>query len=234
MPGLKSFIKKNFSFLVPWVRKLKVARLRSMSMEQVFNEAYHKNTWGDIESRSGHGSNLRNTATLRTALPGLLTELGARTILDIPCGDFYWMKEVGLEVDLYIGADIVKTLIENNNQRFGSGTRKFLNLDITKDELPEVDLILCRDCLVHFSNEDVLRAINNIKRSNSKYLLTTTFIQREKNEDIVTGWWRPLNLQKAPFDFPEPIKVINENYMDQAGLYTDMSQGLWKIVDIPN
>lgn len=233
MKNIKLYIKQNFPFLVRLVWKLKIARLRSMSMEKVFTEAYQKNIWGDSESRSGHGSNIRNTTTLRAALPLFLRELGTRTMLDIPCGDFHWMKEVDLEVSLYIGGDIVKELIENNNQKFGSPTRKFLVLDITKDELPGVDFIFCRDCLVHFSNEDVFRAIKNIKKSNSKYLLTTTFTQRETNEDIVTGWWRPLNFQKAPFNFPEPIKVVNENYTGQDDRYTDMSQALWRIADLP-
>lgn len=233
MLKIKSFIKKNFPFLVHLVWRLKIARLRSKSIEGIFSEMYQQNTWGDPESRSGPGSNLSNTATIRAALPVLLKELGACTILDIPCGDFYWMKEVDLGVNMYIGADIVTDLIESNNQKFGSATRKFRVLDITKDELPEVDVIFCRDCLVHLSNEDVFRAINNIKKSNSKYLLTTTFIQREQNENIVTGWWRPLNLQKAPFNFPEPIKVINENYTGRDGNYADMSQGLWRITDLP-
>jgi hypothetical protein len=233
MQNIKSYVKQNFPFLVHLVWKLRVARLRSMSMEEVFSEAYQKNTWGDPESRSGRGSNIRSTATLRAVLPSLLRELDTRTMLDIPCGDFHWMKEVDLSINRYIGGDIVKELVESNIQKFGNATREFLVLDITKDTLPQVDLIFCRDCLVHFSNEDVFRGIKNIKDSKSKYLLTTTFTQRETNEDIVTGWWRPLNLQKAPFNFPEPIKVINENYTGQEGLYTDMSQALWRIADLP-
>ena len=202
-------------------------------MEQLFTEIYHRNTFGGVESRSGHGSNLRNTATLRAALPALLARLGVRSVLDIPCGDFYWMKEVELGVELYIGADIVGALVESNNQRFGAVSRIFRQLDITTDDLPRVDLILCRDCLVHFSDADVFRALDNLKRSGSTYLLTTTFTARKRNEDIVTGEWRPLNLEIAPFNFPPPLEIINEGYLGQGGLYADLSQGLWKVADIP-
>ena len=39
-------------------------------------------------------------------------------MLDIPCGDFYWMKEVDLKDIEYIGADIVDELIKKNNDKF--------------------------------------------------------------------------------------------------------------------
>ena len=201
------------------------------SMEDVFSPYFFGNpTW---ESYSGPGSSLANTVAVRAELPTLIKELGARTFLDIPCGDLNWMKEVELGVEKYIGAEIIRKLIEINNQRFGNETRTFLVLDITEDELPEVDLVFCRDCLVHFSNEDILRAIASIKKSNSKYLLTTTFINREENQDIVTGYWRPLNLQRAPFYFPYPSKIINENYTGADGLYTDKSLGLWRVDMLP-
>jgi hypothetical protein len=40
-------------------------------------------------------------------------------LLDIPCGDFNWMKLLNLGVD-YIGADIVGELIAENRRRFGA------------------------------------------------------------------------------------------------------------------
>lgn len=202
-------------------------------MKDLFTNIYHNNTFGGVESRSGHGSNLANTAAIRAALPALVARLGVRTLLDIPCGDFYWMKEVDLRGIMYLGADIVGALIERNRQLFSAGNINFLKLDITDDELPPADLILCRDCLVHFSNADALRAIANIKRSGAGYLLTTTFTNREANQDIATGEWRALNLEAPPFNFPPPLEVINEGYMGQGGAWADMSQGLWKIADLP-
>jgi 2-polyprenyl-3-methyl-5-hydroxy-6-metoxy-1,4-benzoquinol methylase len=176
-------------------------------MEQLFTDIYNRNTWGSAESRSGHGSNLQNTVALRAALPTIVAGLGVRTLLDIPCGDFWWMKEVRLRGVTYTGADIVKPLIKTNHDLYSSDARRFINLDITQDDLPRADLIVCRDCLVHFSDEDVWRALANLKRSGSKYLLTTTFTARAQNRDIETGLWRPLNLQIAPFNFPPPLRA---------------------------
>ncbi len=140
------------------------------------------------------------------------------------------MKSVGLDID-YIGGDIVDELIQDNQRRYGGDGRRFMHLDLLQDELPPVDLILCRDCLVHFSYQHIFRAIKNVKHSCSRYLLTTTFVGREANEDIPTGGWRPINLQRPPFCFPVPLKLIDEQCPDNE--YRDKHLGLWKTVDTP-
>jgi hypothetical protein len=93
-----------------------------------------------------------------------------------------------------------------------------------------VDLIFCRDCLVHFSHRLLRKAVNNIKRSQSRYLLTTTFPGRLTNAGIVTGHWQPLNLCAPPFNFPHPIRLLDEGH---PAPYQDKSLGLWRIDDLP-
>jgi hypothetical protein len=89
---------------------------------------------------------------------------------------------------------------------------------------------MCRDCLVHFSFKDINAALINLKRSGSKYLLTTTFPRVLINQYITTGAWRPVNLEKAPFFFPKPLMIINESY--HKGKYSSKSLGLWRMEDI--
>jgi len=204
-----------------------------MSIESVFHWHYKQRSWGrDRESISGPGSTTRATSIVRAALRPLLEEFGVRTLLDIPCGDGNWMSQANLDLDLYIGADIVQELIDLNLRRWnGRSSRKFLKLDLTSDALPYVDLVLCRDGLVHLSDAQVLKALRNIKQSGSKYLLATTFPELLHNLDIVTGDWRPMNLQREPFNLPQPLKLILEG---RAGPdYRDKSLGLWRITDLP-
>jgi hypothetical protein len=60
--------------------------------------------------------------------------------------------------------------------------------------------------------------------------LTTTYPDLlQTNKNIITGDWRPLDLQKAPFNFPNPIKIANENCTSDL---REKSLGLWKISDI--
>jgi len=201
------------------------------SPKQIFTQFYLNNKWGDPQSRSGPGSNLEQSETIRQVLPTLIQELKCNSMLDIPCGDFFWMRLVDFDIQ-YIGGDIVKELIRENKRKFANKNRKFMYIDLIHNTLPMVDLILCRDGLVHFPNSEIIRALKNIKHSHSSYLLSTTFPEAGKNEDISFGAWRPLNLQLSPFNLPTPMKLINENSLFDN--YKDKSLGLWKITDIPD
>lgn len=213
--------------------------LSSQPQEQYWTDTYKKAVdgyWGTFESLSGSGSSLEQTKVIREALPKLIQELGIQSILDVPCGDFNWMKLVDLGNCLYIGADIVKPLVEENNKKYASGRHSFLHLDVTKDELPRVDLVICRDLLVHLSLQDITFALRNFKAAGIRYLLTTTFTHTrpDLNSAIKSGGWRTVNLQKAPFDFPAPLMMINEHCTEQGGLYGDKSLALWdlNVIDI--
>ncbi|HEY9605491.1 MAG TPA: class I SAM-dependent methyltransferase [Allocoleopsis sp.] len=169
---------------------------------------------------------------LEVELPTLLEALQVDVLLDVPCGDFSWMQFVNLPVLLYIGADIITELIAENQKRYGSQHRKFITLDLTVEPLPTAKVLLCRDCLVHFSFADIHRTLDNIKRSGIAYLLTTTFPDSEENEDITTGDWRLLNLEKPPFNFPKPLQILNEQCSEGGGQFQDKSLGLWRVQDI--
>jgi hypothetical protein len=227
---LKTLIKSTFPFLVPLRRRVGNLLLDRRPPKQVFTEIVRENIWEDPDSVSGTGSNLKSTEAVRRVLPALIREMECRSVLDVPCGDFYWMKLVQLDAD-YVGGDIVDELIADNQKKYGAQSRRFINLDLLQDELPKVDLILCRDCLVHFSYRNIFRALRNIKSSGSKYLLTTTYVDQAKNADIPTGAWRPLDLQLAPFSFPSPMRLIDEEC--PPGNDHDKRLGLWRISDIP-
>ena len=94
------------------------------------------------------------------------------------------MKEINFDKVNYIGGDIVPQLIKRNNELF-SKKYSFKIIDLTIDNLPKSDVIFCRDCLVHLSFKDIFKALNNIKRSNSKYLITTSH-KKNLNHDIAT------------------------------------------------
>lgn len=201
------------------------------STREIFRDIYTSNYWGGLHSHSGTGSDLVQTAEVRLHLPALIQTFHVQTMLDIPCGDWHWMKETALNVD-YIGADIVPELVQRNQERYGNDRCRFMTLDLRRDDLPKVDLVFSRDVLVHLSFEDVFAALNNVRRSGSEYFLVTTFTGREGNSDIPTGHWRPLNLQKSPFNLPKPLIVINEKCGEGDGSWGDKSLGLWRVDDL--
>lgn len=201
------------------------------SVKGRFERIHATNAWSGTESRSGPGSSLDETRVIRNELGPLLERIGARTILDIPCGDFHWMKEVDLPVGSYVGADLITRIVEENQRSYGSGARRFYKLDILRDELPFADVVLCRDGLDHLSLRDAALALTNIKRSGAGYLLATTYPECDKNKDIRTGDWRPLNLERPPFGFPAPIELLNEGSTKPG--FADKSLGLWRLEELP-
>jgi hypothetical protein len=211
------------------------ARDRAARFQRIFEE----NAWGNSESISGEGSNLERTSVVRAKLPALLAKHGVRSLLDAPCGDFYWMKEVllrGIDYDIdYIGADIVPEIIERDVEWYAGPRRRFVLCDLVSDPLPKADLILCRDCLVHLPYAETRRAIDNFRRSGAVWLLTTTFTGDRENREIEIGDWRPINLERPPYAFPPPLDVINEEsdeVDEELGAFPDKSLGLWRLDDL--
>jgi hypothetical protein len=199
--------------------------------EKIFTRIYLKNAWGGPESRSGPGSGSARTELLRSELTSLIKNLGVQSILDLPCGDFNWMRHVDLSATQYIGADIVAPIIAQNNSLYAQPGRRFERIDMLRDPLPRADLILCRDGLVHFSFSDIAQALAAMKKSGSVYLLVTTFTEHQRNQDMPTGGWRPLNLALPPFCFPTPLQVLSDARPD--GTCPDKALALYRLADLP-
>lgn len=157
----------------------------------------------------------------------LLKRLDINHLLDAGCGDFNWLKHLDLDSMRYTGVDVVGEIINANKRFYGNHRRRFIHADLTSLRLPKADLILCRDCLVHLPFKEAQLILKNFRESSSQYLLTTTFIERRENHDVEAGSWRPLNLQLAPFTFPEPLELIREKPLDPQ--YHDKRLGLWEL-----
>lgn len=213
--------------------RIKNSKYYNWNTKKTFTEIYKGNHWESSESISGSGSEIIQTKSLIKDLDKLIADMNFSSILDLPCGDFNWMQKVNLSKIDYIGADIVNELVMNNNRLFKEKDNiQFKTINLITDPLPKSDLIIVRDCLVHLSFKDIIKVIKNIKSSRCKYLLSTTFTNHEHNFDITTGDWRPLNLEKKPFNFSCPIVIINENCTEQNGKYKDKSLALWDITKI--
>ena len=206
--------------------------LTKLGLQERFERIYSTNLWSDPESRSGVGSALDATRVLRAELPTALRELGTRVLLDVPCGDFTWMERVDLAGIEYVGGDIVPSIVAENKRLHASGSRRFALVDLTRDELPDADVLLCRDCLVHLSYANIRAVLANIARSNIRYVLMTSFPGRGGNRDVQDGDWRTLDFQAPPFSFPEPRLTIVEECEEEEGSYADKSLLAWRVADI--
>jgi hypothetical protein len=196
-----------------------------------FTRIYNKKMFGKSTSVSGPGSTLESTFEIRKVLPKLINEYKINSIADVPCGDLNWMKEVDLKNVNYSGFDIVPNIVEKNRMTFSD--MQFQVFDAVEEILPEKDLIICRDLLIHLTNEQSRKVLANFKKSGSKFLLCSTYTNINCNKEIVIPrfgvGFRPLNLSLNPFDLGAPEVIINEKSTEGGGKFTDKSLALWRI-----
>lgn len=203
-----------------------IFKLYFKNNKDLFTYYYNTNKWGDKESVSGPGSSAAATVNIRRELPELLNGLNVKKFFDAPCGDFHWFKSVIINPDIeYTGGEIVEEIVEMNRSLYTNSNRKFILFDIVNNELPIVDMWLCRDTLFHFSNSDITKVLFNLKKSKIKYFLSTTYPDIDLNRDITTGDYRPINLIRPPFNLPPPLKYIEDSDAGHIG----KKLGLWEL-----
>ncbi len=183
-------------------------------------------------SKSGFNASLRATKRLRAALPRLFATYGVKRFADAPCGDFFWMQHVDLTGIEYWGWEISNTL-NDFNQQFASETRHFALGDITSDALPDADMLMVRDCLVHLTFDMRWAFFENFVASNITWLLVTSWIRPENRWVYKNGGEKSFNMQAEPFSFGAPQEFILETADslpagEEANLETmHRGMGLW-------
>lgn len=213
--------------------EIKIGMLhKNKQVGEIFTNINTTNLWNNQETISGPGSTVYATSHITSALPEFLKKHKIQSILDAPCGDFHWMQNVDLSTFNYTGADIVNQLVKSNNEKYKAENIEFIHLDIIKDTLPSADLILVRDCLVHFNDINIFKFFQNLCNSDIIYLLTTNFPLTMHNYNITNGNWRPLNLMRKPYSLPKEVDILWEESVENDGQFPDKSLYLWKVVDL--
>ena len=95
---------------------------------------------------SGRSSLRQYSANIGVWIPGVLKDYNIQSLNDAGAGDMHWIRFFKLDVD-YKAFDLVP--------RVAGVTRH----DITKDELPKSDAILCRMVLNHLDVPRIDRAL---------------------------------------------------------------------------
>jgi len=198
-------------------------------VKSTFTNIFNTNAWGDMESVSGSCSTEFGTRDLRKKFQSVLKRYGIEMLLDLPCGDFNWMRHIDMEGIRYIGGDIVSDLILHHRRNYSSPVRQFHEMDLITTKLPQSDMIFCRDCFVHLSEDLIKLSLVNIKKSNSTYLMSTTFPDIKETSKGSVGGWRPINLCDKVFGLPNPLELIED---DRRANYGRKCLGIWYIGDL--
>lgn len=194
----------------------------TLAHEKIFSSIYDTRGFGGTESRSGVGSDFEHTFVVRRWLKKIISQYNIERLIDIPCGDFNWMSDVTPHLKSYVGGDIVRQCVEDNRNKRDDANVTFIHIDLMNDVLPFGDALVLRDILGHYSVEDGRTILANVLKSDSKYLISTTwynvndpeyFKKHDNRGADSTGRFYPINLMSRPFNFPEPDDYVEEAIM---------------------
>ena len=188
-----------------------------------FKIVHDQNLWLNPESKSGGGSTVEFTQHIRKNLAEWLHANDVKSMVDLPCGDFNWMRLVDFPEGMsYHGIDIVPDLIVENTRKYQSDTVKFSVGDIIEGPVPSAEVYFCRDVFIHFPNDAVEKSIANVRATGAKWLIATTCPTVKEKIDTVFPNSRKQNM--ALF-LGEP-DVMLEDFGDGK---TDKYMGVWRM-----
>lgn len=162
---------RNFMLELYWrfKRHREAQKNRQRNTEEVFTEIYLTNKWGGSKGEfcSGLGSTDKQIVSPYVSMIAEKASsegfLGS-TFVDLGCGDFRVGKQLLPYCSNYIGVDLVKPLINRNQEKYGNETTRFMNLNIVDDALPEGDVCFIRQVLQHLSNQQIATVLPKLKR----------------------------------------------------------------------
>lgn len=182
------------------------------NVEKIFTEIYDTGYWGrnsEGKGYSGLGSTVENAAPYMQFLENFMRANDIRSVVDIGCGDWTFSQHIKWGEVTYVGFDVVKSVIEANQMKFSTDKIKFFHADIVQAALPAADLLLCKDVLMHLTNQDVALFLQQIGKY--RHCLITNNVDRytwsSDNREIETGKFRPVDLTKPPFNL-KGVKIL--------------------------
>lgn len=155
---------------------------------------------------SGPGSSIEQGLPFVKYMQNILDTHDIQSVVDLGCGDWVLAREVNWGERDYIGIDVVESLVQTNQELYGSDTIHFLKLDAGLESIPMGDLLVCKDVLMHLPNANVFHILAESKKF--KYcLFINDFNPRSRiNTDIPTFGFRCLDLTQPPFNLT-PLHV---------------------------
>lgn len=187
---------------------------------QAFNFAYSSEQWGTAGAGSGSGSTLDFTRPTRRVLLPLLQKLGAKSMIDAPCGGMLWMAPF-LREDVapaipgfrYLGVDVVDTIMAANKEKFAAEkTWSFDRVDLSTTVLPNgYDVLFSRDAFQHMPMEAVVKILRMMSKSDAKWLIAGSYDKGKNHRTTWGGPWYSVDLRKPPFNLDGNAEMIPES-----------------------
>lgn len=172
---------------------------------EVFTEIYDSAPWLDAGFLFS-GSQIEITKQYVAFIQDFLCKNKILSVLDVGCGDWAFSRYIDWSGIEYKGIDVVKYVIDRNQILFASPSIVFIEADALEMELPEADLLLCKDVFQHLPNADIIALLKKFAKFKHCLITNNSFSYRQ-NIDIQCGQSRPLDLTKSPF-YVKGTKVL--------------------------
>ncbi len=129
-------------------------------IRESFSKIYQRNEWG---YGSGVGSLASNNTSYMEFVQTFIKSHSIKSIVDFGCGDWQFSRLMNWSGADYIGLDLVPDLIETNRKNF---VRSGVSFEVFKslDDVPNADLLLCKDVFQHLSNDTIAKYLAIFKQ----------------------------------------------------------------------
>ncbi len=168
---------------------------------ETFTGIYDVDEW---QGGSGQGSVAAHTLPYRRLLQLVLGSSDVHTVVDAGCGDWQVAQMLDWSGVHYQGVDVVRSIVDENERRFGSDSVRFTCLDVLDVDPPPADLLIVKDVLQHWPNDEIRRFLRRM-HGRYRYMLLTNDVASahwpadRTNADIRLGAWRTVDLERTPF-----------------------------------
>lgn len=177
---------------------------------EYFTKAYDEKLWG---GGSGVGSRQQYTSHYRQILEGLLQRLPITSVLDIGCGDGTLYSLVHWGQVQYTGIDIVPEVVTRLSHQYGGLNTHFFHGDVLAMQVvPPADLLIAKDVLQHWTDEEILRFLPIMDRY--RFALITNDIYAKCGQYKWHARWRPVDLRRSPFNRVGEVLLENRSIPD--------------------
>jgi len=174
---------------------------------------------------SGPGSAAQSTLAFRYFLESFIVANAIRSMVDFGCGDFQFMQHVPARDLNYVGFDVVEPLVNANNAQFATARRSFRLFQGDLGELPEADLLVCKDVMIHWPNSQISQFLEVVLPRYQFSLLVNDVSQSslspeaKPNEDTDVGGFRALRLELPPFSVRGAVVLEYHGSIDGNRLF---------------
>lgn len=167
-------------------------------LAQVFEDIYESDAWAKADGGRRYSSGPGSTVEMARGYEDFVVAFLERdptiaTFIDIGCGDFQVGERILARLNRpvrYVGCDIAANVIAYNQANFARDGVSFQTLDVTRDPLPAGDIVTIREVFQHLSNDAILAALANVRKSFRLAIVTEATLAQIKrpNVDLVSGY----------------------------------------------